>query len=246
MSGLEIVVGCPVRERAWVIDRWFAHVLEACEHADATPTFVFVVDPADETHAAISERWCDGHDVRLVLVDEAPIEPNERGEVVIRSWLTRSRLDHMVEVRNLLLAEVRRIRPQFFWSVDSDILVAPWALASAVEFITNFNAVGSLTWMHHVGTHFPNFGFWDPANGGFRRMPADRGGRYATEVIMALKLMDPAAYGVDYEYHHDGEDLGWSLACRRRGLALGIDGAEPSKHVMAPDMLDAVDPRLGW
>jgi hypothetical protein len=63
---------------------------------------------------------------------------------------------------------------------------------------------------------------------------------------LAIKLMSPRAYNIDYRFHHQGEDIGWSVAATEKGLKLGWDGRICSKHVMAADQLQLVDPRCGY
>jgi hypothetical protein len=71
-------------------------------------------------------------------------------------------------------------------------------------------------------------------------------GCFPVGVIMAIKLMTPPAYNVDYEWNHQGEDIGWSLAALARGLKLGWDSRTTTKHVFYPHLLDEVDPRCGY
>jgi hypothetical protein len=66
------------------------------------------------------------------------------------------------------------------------------------------------------------------------------------DVIMAMKLMKPSAYWVDYRDHEQGEDVGWSIACQEQHLRLGWDGRVCSKHVMKPEQLDPIDARCGY
>lgn len=238
-----LVVGCPIRGRTWSLDSWFAHIEDACGHAAIEPAYAFAVDPADETFAALG-RWANEAEIHLAMLDEeAPVEAE-----AMRRWDQRDRLEHMVDVRNHLLGVVRDLNPTYFWSVDSDIMVAPAALASALDFLEEggYSAVASLTWMHPVGFEWPNHGIYDPAHGGLRRFPTEPGAQHETGIIMAVKLMDYWAYNIDYVYHKDGEDIGWSLACREAGLSLGVDGAHPCKHVMSPELLERPDVRLGW
>lgn len=240
---MKVVVGCPVRQRAWILDAWFQHVENTVgAAADVEPVYAFVVDPTDDSYPII-ERIAQFREVHVALVDEAPIAAG-----ALRGWKDETRLQHMVEVRNHLLGVVRELSPDLFWSLDSDILVPPGALQSAVELMDagGYAAVGTLTWMMATGMEWPNHGVWDRAHGGLRRFPTSPGAQHATTILMAAKLMAAAAYSVDYVYHSEGEDIGWSLACRDKGLAFAIDGAHPAKHVMSQERMDRVDARLGW
>jgi hypothetical protein len=75
---------------------------------------------------------------------------------------------------------------------------------------------------------------------------SDSQGYFQVQIIMAIKMMGPDAYAIDYEPHAQGEDIGWSLACERAGLQLAWDGRVASKHVMDPRQLHRRDPRVGY
>lgn len=156
------------------------------------------------------------------------------------NWV-HERYEHMAGVRNRLLGIVRLHRPEWFWSVDSDVLVHPDTLRSALSLTDRFDAVGSKCYMTGPERDFPSFGMWHPGAGGISRY--DSNGQFPVDIIMAIKLMSPGAYGVDYAFHHQGEDLGWSFACRDAGLKLGWDGAITSRHVCEPELLDVDDAR---
>lgn len=241
-----LVVGAPVRARAWILDRWFDHVeaaaLEAVRLGIGRPVYVFVGDRRDPTFELAERRGAaQDRDVRLVHVGEPEI-------VDERTWATPGRFARMAYLRNQLLSAVREIGPDLFWSVDSDILVHPRSLASAIPLLERFAAVGNRCYMTEVDYDAPNWAVWHPGAGGLVRFGDDPEllGEWPVDIIMAAKLMTPAAYGVDYVDHHQGEDVGWSLACRTAGLKLGWAGATVSKHVLRPELIDVVDPRCGW
>lgn len=235
----DLVVGCPVRQRGWVIKQWFEHVEHACTLARVEPTYVFVVDPQDETARLLLElitakdricrfSWCK-EDV------EAPDE---------RRW-NHERFTRMVELRNQLLSQVRELAPKHFLSLDSDILLHPQTITALLESAETYDAVGGATYMTSTGTEFPSCG-WYRGMEGFIRHPMEAVGVVHVGVIMAIKMMTPAAYAVDYEFSVQGEDIGWSVACERAGLRFGWDNRQISKHICEPAALHQIDERCGW
>lgn len=231
---MELLVGCPVLQRAWIIPAWFAHLAVACDRAGLEPEFIFVGDPMTdaETFDAI-EYHAFG---RVHVVEQAEHRTED-----IRDW-NPQRFERMAFLRNILLREVRALAPDLFLSLDSDILIHPEALANMVRALDRFDAVGAKCYMS-AGTACPSYGML-PYGGGLRR-PDMSGGVVEVDVVMAAILMSPAAYAIDYGTHPQGEDVGWSIAARAAGLKLGWDNRCVSRHVMAQAELGLADARCG-
>lgn len=236
---VDLVVGCPIRRREWIVDEWFDHVDSAAARLGWNPVYAFVGDRRDPTVGILEDRCLLAQ--RLLLfahVDEDIERPDQR------EW-SPARFDRMVELRNILLGLVRAEEPRYFLSLDSDILLGTHTLSGLVQASAAYGAVGGATWMTPTTERIPSCGWLRGMNGLIRR-PIEHQGVIPVDVIMAIKLMKPAAYAVDYEAHPQGEDIGWSKACRRVGVKLGWDNRWPSKHCMSPAALSAVDSRLGW
>lgn len=235
----ELVVGCPVLDRAWALPAWFAHLDEALARAGfAEVAFAFVGDPAVDaaTWEAIAVGAA-GRPVRAVVVPEMGLPD----PALAHRW-TAERFRRMVELRNALLGAVRDMAPAWFLSVDSDILLHPDALVEMSRCASGYDAVGAKTYLTAAGVN--EISYASLVGGSLSR--SEFHGAAAVDVIMAIKLMSPAAYGVDYVWHHSGEDVGWSIAARARRLRLGFTGRVGSKHVRSPEGLDAVDARVGY
>jgi hypothetical protein len=235
----DLVVGCPVRSREWILPDWFDYIEKAVAELNATPTYVFVLSFDDEPTAQciLQETAKRRREVVLVPADE------QHGPDV-RAW-NEERYHHMVYLRNRLLGSVRTINPDLFWSVDSDMLVHPESLVYAIDALQRFDAVGSRTYLSEgEDTRCPNWANYTRM-GGLQRQDMPNA-CFEVGVIMAIKLMTPPAFNVDYEWNHQGEDIGWSLAARKAGLKLGWDSHTVSKHVFYPEDLHKVDIRCGY
>lgn len=238
----DIVVGCPVRRREWIIEQWVDHVERACSKADMEPVYSFVVDRNDPTVDQL----------RLLLPERAvvwnwEVTGSSSTGIDQRVWNV-ARFETMVHLRNQLLKTVRAISPRYFWSVDSDILVHPDALKLSLDAFNSFDAVGGKCFMYPTGTEYPSCGWYQPPEGLFRRT-IDTEGVIPVGVIMAMKLMAPEAYKINYvfdRYAQQGEDVAFSVACTLAGLKLGWDSRVCSKHVMQPEHLNRYDERCGW
>lgn len=235
----DLVVGCPIYKREWILPHWLVNVEAATTRLGVTPSYVFVGDPSDQGVIDVidtcKELYCENRRVKFIWYAEELERQDERVWNVLR-------YSHMVELRNTLLRTIRLIQPKFFLSLDSDILLHPQALADMYESIGKFDAVGGKAYLSK-GTVCPTYASLPPSGGLIRK---DATGVFAVDCIMAIKLMTPRAYNVDYRVHGQGEDAGWSLACREAGVSLGWDGRTVNKHVMHRDELFKFDKRCGY
>lgn len=236
---MKLVVGAPIRDRAWILPKWFEHMLAAVEHElhISDVSVVFVGSMADASFKCATKM---AHGYGIPIHWHEPAE-DDHGPYR-RNW-TRNRYITMANLRNELLGYVRESEPDLFWSLDTDILVAENTFSSAVQHLEDFDAVGTKLYMTPHGRFAPSYGMM-PNGTSLRRSDAD--GVFQVDVIMASKIMTPKAYAVDYKPHTHGEDIGWSIAAREAGCTLGWDGTATSKHVMEQKLLDVVDPRCGY
>lgn len=237
---MKVTVGCPVRSREWIMPRWFAHTDLAAAVAGVEVEYVFVGAEGDPTYEVIEAtcsrpwRWV-GSQERVQRDRTHQWNPTE--------------YRHMTVLRNWLLSAARETKPDFFLSLDSDILLHEDALANLIETAeSGFDAVGGKCWMTDrtdacsyiqlVNSH------------GFVRPDVNR--VIEVDVIMAIKLMGPKALAIDYVFDSDGEDVGWSRMAKRAGLRLGFDGRVCSRHVMWQKdrrgrlWSDTIDARCGF
>ena len=232
-----LVIGCPVRKRDWVLPRWREHVLAACLRAGiGDPPFVFVVGADDDS---VVQDWPN----TTITTVEEEARPDKR------EW-NGTRYHHMIEIRNQLLKSVREVRPDYFLSLDSDILLHPDAVANLLETAEAYPdawAVGGKAYMTMENKAFPSYGMWTDGRNpdlGFQR--DESADVFRADVIMAIKLMRFRGYQSDYRFHHWGEDTGWSASIALRGGQMWWDGRVTNKHVMRPDLLDTIDERIGF
>lgn len=236
----QLVVGCPIRDRAWIVEDWLTHIAGATHNAGLFDqvSVVLVGDPRVDTSTF---RAATSAAARLCTTLDS-VATREPAGPYVRTW-TLERFKHMSALRNMLLAKVRVHAPAYFWSVDSDVLVSADALSSAIDASSTFDAVGSRCYMTQDGRDYPSRAV--RSNDG--TLVRDDDDRVSTaDVIMAVKLMKPRAYAVNYAAHPLGEDVAWSLAAQRAGCALGWDGRTVSKHVMSEGALGRVDERCGY
>jgi hypothetical protein len=230
---VRVVVGCPVYEREWVLSAWFDALDDWRDHVDLHFRFVYTPG-SDRTETILRNR-----------AENYLIFPYEDGDhSTERNWGKRSRLETLAYMRNFLITQVRLDEPDWYLSLDSDILVSPWSESQAL-FDTLFDAVAPLVYLG-PGDVSNAFMYQKDHH---RRIPDGR--RYGVDqkvdVIAAAKLMKPKAYnGSFYGYDKYGEDFYWARQMREQGITLALNSSVKWKHVMDRDSLYRVDQRLGW
>lgn len=224
-----LLIGAPVLRREWIIRHWKDHIKKAIP--EGMPYgFVMVGAKGDPT----LEAFDSSDRIHIRYVDE----PREEDK---RKW-NIERYDRMAELRNIMLEEVRVIAPEYFLSLDTDILLHPDGIKTLFTCINEADAVGGKCYLSERGRSCPSYAYLSPH--GLRRK--DTQNVIMPDVIMAIKLMTPKAYNVDYMSNKWGEDIGWSVAAKGKGLSLAWDGRVTNKHVMRPELLDKVDFRAGF
>lgn len=208
---------------------WLDHVEAAATNFDLS--YVFVVDPDDIEL------------INIIPESSHKVYVRDDHDEDVRDWHKKGRFAHMANLRNALLGEVRKLAPDYFLSLDSDILIPPGYIDNLVDTLESNPciAVGGKAFMT-PGVAHPSYANIN-SNGNLLRQ--DHEGIIKVDVIMAAKLMSPAAYNVDYVDHKQGEDIGWSIAARAHGK-LYWDGRMVAKHVHLPKYLDRIDSRAGF
>lgn len=236
---MNLVVGCPVSDRNWILPLWKKHVEQALE--GLSYEFLFVVEHDDYDTLDLLGTW----DKTSVMIMDKSYKP------YVRDWGNKNRLRYLTDLRNVLLSGVREIQPDYFMSLDSDILLDKETIKNLIDTAENFNiqgklpwAVGGKTYMDQIDPRITSAGWWSGHY--FSRVPDNNRNPVVADLIMACKLMKLEAYSVPYEYHVSGEDIGWCKAVQAEGGVLAYDGRVANKHVMTPEWLGLVDKRVGW
>jgi hypothetical protein len=227
-----IIVGCPVYERAWVLNQWFDHLANTTQPLH----FIFNYTPGtDNTLETITHRANKFASVEI-------IETTTGTHSTDRNWGERARIETLVDLRNNLLDAVCAQSPDYFFSLDSDILVPKNVFTAMIEAVKHYDAVSPLVYLGQ-GSITNGFTY----DGHVRRRLKVYNALQVSHVICAAKFMTPDVYrNVRYEYHPQGEDIAWSDNARGAGFRLGVDSSVRCKHVMYRRQLEEVDSRVGF
>lgn len=157
-----------------------------------------------------------------------------------RKW-TKDRYVAMADFRNQLLDKARVLEPDKYFSLDTDILLENPKTIEHLDGLTDSvaDAAAPLMFMTPRNIMAPSTMTW--GNNSLRAYRGDYkyGTDFKTDVIMAAKMMNPEVYKkVNYAYHPQGEDLGWSWNCKEQGFNLYCASSIYAPHIMSQSMLD--------
>lgn len=248
---MKLIIGCPIYDRAWILQYWL-HFIENQSVSLKDIGFVFVASESDHETLAVLNAWKNVHPEVEIFDIIFPENVNHfTHKDGTRHW-TLSKYENMVKLRNNLLENVRNYQPEYFMSLDSDILLTnPNTLELLISHIVDgADAVSPLMYMTPVGEKFPSVMKWlnEPGKRATRDFDFPIGTYFKSDVIMAAKMMSKKVYNtVDYRLHDQGEDLGWCAACAEAGYNLYAATYIYAVHVMHKTMLEGVlkdgDPR---
>jgi hypothetical protein len=238
----KLLIGCPIYKREWIFPYWIS-CIENQEIDLSKIGFVFEVSPDDESTISTLTRYRNARPSIDVF------EIDIRNEVVhfehkenTRSW-SISKYSNMVFLRNKLLQKVREINPDYFFSLDSDILITN---SNTINYLASHvqdgaDAVSPLMFMTPNDTMYPSVMNWvnEPGGQGYREEKYPLGQYFKSDVIMAAKFMSRKTYStIDYDIHSQGEDLGWCANAAKAGLKLFCASYVYAPHIMHKSMLE--------
>lgn len=205
------MIGCPIKDRAWVLPDWFAaldpQITELREHYHVKVHLVFAyTKSSDDTLAILEAHWPSA-----ILVDSGTGRSltNIKGHV----WGADDTYQYMAILRNTLLAQARATRVDYFFSLDSDIIIPENALTGLLSYAeTHRGVIAPALNMAPRGLAWNTMQWKEPAHPGVaeRREGAEQAGK--ADVVMAAMLLDRTAITqVLWQSHKQGEDVGFCL-----------------------------------
>lgn len=234
-----VVFGCPVANRSWVIDKWWASIAAQTQCTDYRWKVVFVYTDSDDDTLGKLEQMQDWHDVRIIDAGESP---RTRDDMNAHRW-PLAHIERMAEWRNMILDYAIEEDAEYLFSVDSDIILPPRAfgnlshtLRSRVDY--GYAACAPLVNMaSHIDTFAYNYMSW--VDGGVTAQ-ATRSSvptptvTFPADVIMAAMLIHRSLFEARWAPHEQGEDIGWSWHATQLGKRMYVDPGIVCNHLMKP------------
>lgn len=238
---INLVIGCPIYKRDWIFPHWISCIEN--QNIDFSRTaFVFEVSQNDSKTIEMLIKYRNARpDIPEFILDIKEDVSHFDHEEGTRTW-SISKYENMVNLRNSLLSKVRELNPNYFFSLDSDILLTNENTIQLLIAHVNSgaDAVSPLMFMTPIDTMYPGIMDWInvPGEQAFRKERYPIGEYFQSDVIMAAKMMSKDVYtNVNYSLHSQGEDLGWCGNAAKMGYKLYCASYVYAPHIMHKQML---------
>jgi len=237
---MKLIIGCPIYKRDWILPEWIRCIInQSIDMNDVGLIFETSPDDFETTNSLITWKKLDKR-FQIFEINERKDIPHFEHENNGRQW-TMSKYHNMVSLRNSILKRVREHQPDFYLSLDSDILLQnPNTIELLIAHIKDgADAVSPLMFMTPMDSRFPSVMSWKDkeCNIAYRKEGYPLGEYFQSDIIMAAKMMSKDVYNnVDYQFHKQGEDLGWAKNATEKGFKLYSASYIYAPHLMSKDM----------
>jgi hypothetical protein len=237
---MKLIIGCPIYKRDWILPEWIRCIInQSIDMKDVGLIFETSPDDFETTNSLITWKRLDKR-FQTFEINERKDIPHFEHENNGRQW-TMSKYHNMVSLRNSILQRVREYQPDYYLSLDSDILLQnPNTIELLIAHIKDgADAVSPLMFMTPMDSRFPSVMSWkdEDYSVAYRKEKYPLGDYFQSDVIMAAKMMSKNVYNnVDYQFHKQGEDLGWAKNATEKGFKLYSASYIYAPHLMSKDM----------
>jgi hypothetical protein len=207
---MNILVACPIKDRAWAVPYWIQGIND---NADAANIHILaLLSPSEDDTEAELRR----HEVE-VIHDLEPGRPVH--EINAHMWGVIAKFEYMARLRNRLVEFALEGDYDYFFSLDSDIVLPKYGLSKLLYFASTHPGIISpsvnmvpngVAWnvMHWVNPQYPGL-----VNRSEKPLTVGR-----VDVLMAAMLLDRSALECRWYAHMAGEDVGFCLDAEARGI----------------------------
>lgn len=223
---LKVMIGCPVRDRAWVLPRYL-DCLEKLNTNTFQPQYCFIINDCSDHSPRILAEFARRQPgiVRLIEKNHDSPGSHRRGQY---------NLSRLAELRNLLLKAFLESDCDYLFSLDSDILIPSASLTQLLRH--DCDIVSALVCNgHEIGDPGIYNILEQGIDGSYRHVrdfPRDR--VFPVDCTGAAYLIKKAviAAGIRYSSQRGGEDIAFCEAARSRGFNIFCDGRVECLHLM--------------
>ena len=246
----EILIASPVSNRAWCLP-YYLKCLNSIEYPKDKMSLYFIVNNSmDDSLKILNEfknEYSSHYKSIKIDVSNSKVQFQDERSTNVRHEYT---YNNLVRLRNLILEYAKKIRTDYLFSIDSDILIKSNTLNKLLK--ANVPIISSLIYNGYI--HNPEEP-WRYTN--IMKQITDGSIEHITnwytknaETLTESKVIPVdvtgAAYlihkdvinsGVRYEYHIQGEDIPFSLNAKSKGFQSYCDLSAFSYHCMNEELL---------
>ncbi|NPV54133.1 MAG: hypothetical protein HPY71_11505 [Firmicutes bacterium] len=222
-----VVIGCPVRNRDWIIGEYLDHIYNLDFPKDDLSLCFVINDSTDRTKEILMsfarEHKDEYRQIRILEHDLGQIEDQ-------RTWNVRKKIYvSLAELRNILVEQALDMEADYLFSVDSDILVPPYTLKELI--VADKDIVSAQIW-NDPSKVFPNI--MAHRNGSITHyLDFPKNALFQCDVTGAVYLLKKKVLEeVRYCYHEQGEDVGFCLEAKKKGFEIWANSKIACKHMM--------------
>ena len=215
-----IVIGCPVRNRAWVLPEYL-QAISAIDWPDKR--YLFVENNSTDGTRKLLQRFSPGP--LSSMYDHHPDNPPDHR----RGWCAKDdQHAYLAKVRNYFLYMFHFTNAEYLLSIDSDIIASPDILQKLMPLANQQTIVGAavsnIPGKPLDGNTAGNFMFL--SNGkAHHPMSHKLSGLLRVDVVGACYLIPRAVLeaGVRYEAHPQGEDVAFCMNAIAKGFKMIVN-----------------------
>lgn len=220
---MKLIIGCPVKERAWILPNWF----DAIEEQGTVQEIVCVYSPsADETESMLKrENVTILYDLR---------SGRDVKEIDFHQWGNLERYEYMASLRNMLIDYALDNDADYFFSLDSDILLPPGALKYMLNHLAGHTGVvaPAVNMLMQQDTAWNTMSWVDQYHPNLAHRPVKHPKGGQVDVIMAAMLLDRKGLEARWTSHLQGEDVGFSVDAHYKKIPLWWLKDVHCQHIM--------------
>jgi hypothetical protein len=240
-----ILIAAPVYDRAWILPTWIEYI-EKQNYPKENLGFLFELGPNDDETHQILWDWQLSRPQFKVFDAQIYMKMNHQSHVEGQRMWNAEKYYNMVTLRNNLLERATNLSDSFdyYFSLDTDILLQDKnTINKLVEYADQGKEVLSpLMYMTPYDTNFPSAMSWIDYPGGQAARMHERyviGTVFEADIVMAAVFMSKDVFtNVRYQWHRQGEDLGFATALKAQNFKSYAAWDIYAPHIMHRSMLE--------
>lgn len=229
---MKILIACPIKDRSWAVPHWYQGI-EANFDINVNIQVLALVTPGEDK----TEDMLAAYNIEVIQ----DLEPGRTvHDINTHVWGPLPKFEYMASLRNRLVDEALARDVDYFFSLDSDIVLPTMGLARLLDYARTHPGVVSpsvnmvpngVAWnvMNWGNPHYPMAANRDKL---YPHLMAQQAGR--ADVVMAAMLLDRSALACRWACHMAGEDIGFCLHAEELGIPRWWYPEVRCQHLMRP------------